>query len=213
MAGRRLRVLNLNQQSDSVDLLGGFKPVDSRALVNPIREKFESLFVRTFRLESNRNFLGHIQACATAGRWRDLLTLLKHPATSAIRKLSALQNTEGENTTNKNDSSSGHQQKATLDEWQALLAELETLERRLSTSSQGSENGGSNSTSLTFAFIEGALVRALEEGDWVLLDEINLAPAELLDCLAGLLDSSRGSVTLVDRGYYYKKSFLLKCFK
>lgn len=63
MAGRRLRVLNLNQQSDSVDLLGGFKPVDSRALVNPLREKFESLFERTFHLETNRQFLRHIQVC------------------------------------------------------------------------------------------------------------------------------------------------------
>lgn len=63
MAGRRLRVLNLSQQSDSVDLLGGFKPVDSRALVNPVKERFESLFMRTFRLESNRRFLGHIQVC------------------------------------------------------------------------------------------------------------------------------------------------------
>lgn len=61
MAGRRLRVLNLNQQSDSVDLLGGFKPVDTRALINPVRERFEGLFARTFRLETNRQFLGHIQ--------------------------------------------------------------------------------------------------------------------------------------------------------
>nr|CDS31811.2 midasin [Hymenolepis microstoma] len=200
MAGRRLRVLNLNQQSDSVDLLGGFKPVDSRALINPLREKFESLFVRTFRLESNRNFLGHIQSCATAGRWLDLLTLLKHPATLAIRKLSAPQNKETETITNKDDSGSGQQQKATLEEWQSLLAELETFESRLSASSQASENGGISSTSFAFAFIEGTLVRSLEKGDWLLLDEINLAPAELLDCLACLLDSSRGSVTLIDRG-------------
>lgn len=30
-----------------------------------------------------------------------------------------------------------------------------------------------------FAFREGALVRALRDGDWVLLDEINLAPSEV----------------------------------
>lgn len=63
-----------------------------------------------------------------------------------------------------------------------------------------SSSGSTSSSSLAFAFIEGALVRALEDGDWVLLDEINLAPVELLDCLAGLLDSAQNSVTLVDRG-------------
>ena len=30
-----------------------------------------------------------------------------------------------------------------------------------------------------FAFVEGALVRAVREGWWLLLDEINLAPAEV----------------------------------
>jgi len=30
-----------------------------------------------------------------------------------------------------------------------------------------------------FAFVEGALVKAVREGWWLLLDEINLAPAEV----------------------------------
>ena len=43
-------------------------------------------------------------------------------------------------------------------------------------------------------------MKVLQNGDWVLLDEINLATAETLDCLCGLLDSSSGSVTLAERG-------------
>ena len=46
-----------------------------------------------------------------------------------------------------------------------------------------------------FAFVEGALVRAVREGWWLLLDEINLAPAEVcspagvtnIGCSAGQL--------------------------
>lgn len=34
-----------------------------------------------------------------------------------------------------------------------------------------------------FAFVEGALVRAVREGWWLLLDEINLAPAEVCHLL------------------------------
>lgn len=44
-------------------------------------------------------------------------------------------------------------------------------------------------------------MKALRSGEWVLLDEINLATAETLDCLCGLLDSDTGSITLVERGY------------
>ena len=41
---------------------------------------------------------------------------------------------------------------------------------------------------------------ALKAGDWVLLDEINLASAETLECLSGLLESTAGSVVLMERG-------------
>lgn len=40
-----------------------------------------------------------------------------------------------------------------------------------------------------FAFVEGELVRALREGWWLLLDEVNLAPPEVLERLAGLLEA------------------------
>lgn len=80
-----------------------------------------------------------------------------------------------------------------MSEWRALLRDLQDLEKRITAAEH-------SASALAFAFIEGAVVRALAEGDWVLLDEINLAPAELLDCLAGLLDSVHGSLTLIDRG-------------
>ena len=44
-------------------------------------------------------------------------------------------------------------------------------------------------------------MKALKAGDWVLLDEINLASAETLECLSGLLESTSGSIVLMERGY------------
>jgi midasin len=49
--------------------------------------------------------------------------------------------------------------------------------------------------SFAFAFVEGSLVHALREGHWVLLDEVNLASPETLECLNGLLDNPDGSVS------------------
>lgn len=42
--------------------------------------------------------------------------------------------------------------------------------------------------SFAFSFVEGVLVKAIREGKWVLLDEINLASAETLERLSGLLE-------------------------
>ena len=43
-------------------------------------------------------------------------------------------------------------------------------------------------------------MQALRNGDWVLLDEINLATPETLECLCGLLESSSGSLVLMEKG-------------
>jgi midasin len=69
-----------------------------------------------------------------------------------------------------------------------------------------------------FAFVEGPLVKALRSGDWyvstifilthlsfntsvrILLDEINLASAETLECISSLLQSDTSSITLTEQG-------------
>nr|XP_060484922.1 midasin-like [Panthera onca] len=53
---------------------------------------------------------------------------------------------------------------------------------------------------LLFAFVEGTLAQAVKKGEWILLDEINLAAPETLECLSGLLEGSSGSLVLLDRG-------------
>lgn len=75
-----------------------------------------------------------------------------------------------------------------LERWQALGEQLQKAEEQV----RQAENR------LTFAFVEGALVRALHEGSWVLLDEINLAEGEALESLAPVLDGS--APVLFERG-------------
>ena len=40
-------------------------------------------------------------------------------------------------------------------------------------------------------FREGVLVEAVRQGYWVILDELNLAPSEVLEALNRLLDDNR----------------------
>lgn len=79
----------------------------------------------------------------------------------------------------------------------ALVAEWRSFERDLATAERACSSGGGGPV---FAFVEGALVTALREGRWILLDEINLAPAETLERLGGVLESAHGSVVLTERG-------------
>ncbi|XP_040596448.1 midasin isoform X2 [Mesocricetus auratus] len=172
--GHHLRVVNMNQQSDTADLLGGFKPVDHKLIWLPLREAFEELFVQTFSKKQNFTFLGHIQTCYRQKRWHDLLRLMQHVQKSATAK-------EGR------ESQSGPLLK---EKWEAFGLRLNHAQQQMKMTE----------SALLFAFVEGTLAQAIKKGEWILLDEINLAAPETLECLSGLLEGSSGSLVLLDRG-------------
>ena len=73
--------------------------------------------------------------------------------------------------------------------WKTLRKEVSALHKKIS-----------KQEGLVFNFVEGSLVKSIQNGDWILLDEINLATAETLEYLSGLLDSQSGSMILTERG-------------
>uniref|UniRef100_A0A663DVI4 Midasin n=1 Tax=Aquila chrysaetos chrysaetos TaxID=223781 RepID=A0A663DVI4_AQUCH len=174
ITGHHLRVINMNQQSDTADLLGGYKPVDNKLIWLPLRESFEELFSQTFSRKKNQTFLGHIQTCYRQKRWHDLLKLMQHIHKSAINK-EAKENASG---------------LPLKEKWEAFGIKLNHAHQQM----KMTENA------LLFAFVEGTLAQAVKKGEWILLDEINLAAAETLECLSGLLEGSSGSLVLLDRG-------------
>lgn len=169
--GHKLVVINMNQQSDSADLLGGYKPVDLKYVVRPIRNEFEELFRGYYNVEKNKKFLSHIDTCFKTESWPALMALMKQSHKSAVSRLV------------------GEQNEKKLKMWLAFGHKLAKLEQQVKTASK-----------LTFAFIEGSLVKAMQDGHWVLLDEINLASAEILECLAGLLEDKNETIDLIEKG-------------
>ncbi|KAJ3606919.1 hypothetical protein NHX12_026435, partial [Muraenolepis orangiensis] len=174
ITGHKLRVVNMNQQSDTADLLGGYKPVDHKLILLPLREAFEDLFSQTYSRKQNLTFLGHVQTCFRGKRWHDLLKLMDHVCKSALTK--ELQ----------------EKSNAALlqDQWELLAVKLSQTQQQIRACE----------TSMVFAFVEGTLALAVKKGDWILLDEINLAAPETLECLSGLLEGTAGSLVLLDRG-------------
>ncbi|XP_030044784.1 midasin, partial [Microcaecilia unicolor] len=174
VTGHRLRVVNMNQQSDTADLLGGYKPVDHRLIWLPLREGFEELFIQTFSQKQNAKFLGHIQTCYRHKRWHVLLKLMQHIHKVAIGK----------------ERQTSHMGSLLKEKWEAFGLQLNHAQQQM----KMTENA------LVFAFVEGTLTQAVKKGEWILLDEINLAAAETLECLSGLLEGCCGSLVLLDRG-------------
>lgn len=169
--GHKLVVINMNQQSDTADLLGGYKPVDMMHTLEPITKAYLELFKGFFNVEKNKKFLKHIEDCAKENNWPVVCVLIQQSYQAAIRRLA----------------DSGDY--ALLQEWLAFGDKLLRFEEQLQSNAK-----------FSFSFCHGSLVRAMQDGHWVLLDEINLASAEILECLAGLLEDKMKNVQLAENG-------------
>ena len=62
-------------------------------------------------------------------------------------------------------------------EWNNLCQKIQQVSKAVSADSK-----------LYFAFIHGVLITAVTQGQWILLDEINMAESDVLDCIAEILN-------------------------
>lgn len=171
----KLIVINMNNQSDVSDLIGGFKPVDLAFVMLPLRTEFEFLFKQTFNSSKNEKFLNNVAICYNRTDFAILIKLmLKIVDTVYTKELS----------------DKSKKQETILKRWSVLKVKLLKLNAQLK-----------NSINISFAFIPGSLVNCIQNGDWVLLDEINLASTETLECLSTILEPE-GSVVLLEKGDY-----------
>lgn len=180
--GRKLVAFNLSQQSESGDLLGGYKPVNVRSLVIPLKDEFDDLFDMTFSRKKNQRFLEMVGKRAAKGEWKRVCMLWREAlkmvdqARKAHESQVSSPDPEGEQPKKKRkvDSLPPSFPKA---RWEKFATDLHDLEAQLT----------SGSEAFAFSFLEGSIVKAVRNGDWVLLDEINLASPDTLEAIADLL--------------------------
>lgn len=175
LTDHNLIVQNLSLQTDSTDLLGGFRPLEITHIARAIYLEFVDIFVSSFSRKQNADFLNFASSAFHKNQWKKLSQCLRRAAKLGLDKVKK---------------TNGNQKGASCEAWQRFAESAERFDRqRLACD-----------TKLAFSFTEGALVDAIRTGKWVLLDEINLASSETLQRLCGLLDDRTGSVTLTERG-------------
>ncbi|KAF0928097.1 hypothetical protein E2562_037875 [Oryza meyeriana var. granulata] len=165
-----LTVVNLSQQSDISDLLGGFKPADARSICFPLYIEFKDLFCRSFSGKDNEAILRHCDVYVMEKNWKKLLRALA----KCVEKAQKLINGSRSNT---------------ISDWDSFSSRLNAACSQI-----GSAAG------MSFQFVEGAFVSALRNGHWILLDEVNLAPPETLQRIGAVLDGESGTLCLAERG-------------
>lgn len=188
--GHKLIAVNLSQQSEVGDLLGGFKPINVRNLAVPLKEEFEDLFASTgISQQKNQKYLDIIGKSVAKGKWTNVAKLWKQAPQifNEILKKKLAEEQKRDKTTRDDDQPAKRRKTEsslqTLLElrprWEKFAQNLEQFEIQLS--------GGTGG--FAFAFVEGNIIKAVRNGDWVLLDEINLASPDTLESIADLLQS------------------------
>jgi midasin (ATPase involved in ribosome maturation) len=227
LLGRPYTVVNMSQQSDSADLLGGFKPVNLKTVVKPALEQFEILFFKTFSRKQNAAFVERVRALFMANKHPQVLAAFQNTfamvrdrfaalavqaeaeapdgsggssnntnnavVEDAVNEDAIIEDAAGNDAPRKKKKKSPQQQQQQQQALQQQWLELEALASRLAVQVAGG---------CSFAFTEGALLKAATHGGWILLDELNLATGETLECLNNLLEGSRSgnTVILTERG-------------
>ena len=194
--GQKLTVINLSQQSEAADLLGGLKPVTTRSLVLPLVERFEALFDETFSLLKNERFQASLNKAISKQNWVRLLKLWLEAvemANKALARHSVPTGTNGTVQPAKKRKLDTARQADLRHRWSDFSDIIKPVQVQIARSE----------TAHTFAFVEGRLVQAVRDGEWVLLDEINLASSDTLDHIVSLLhdgEHQRPSVLLTEAG-------------
>ena len=181
---KNLIVQNLSLQTDSTDLLGGYRPLEIKHLARPMYDSFFSLFVSHFSRKQNEQFLTFVKNALERKQYKKLSQCFLKASKMGLDKFQ-----HGSGASAPSNKKSTHNYNAFI-EWETFSASAKKFERQRVASTSG----------LAFTFTEGVLVKAIRNGDWVLLDEINLASSETLQRLFGLLDGSSGTVTVTERG-------------
>ncbi|KAJ9116871.1 hypothetical protein QFC22_004528 [Naganishia vaughanmartiniae] len=207
---RPLTAINLSTQTESSDLLGGFKPVDAAVTARQVYAKWLDLFRQTFSRKKNEKIEQVVRKSMSQRKWDQLVKVWLGTVPVAKQKLEErlqLRAPNGDLTTRATgdvtqDDEPRKRRKLADDE-----VPTEELERQLAgwisldQDIQRFNMQHVKSTSrLVFSFVEGPLVQALRNGEWILLDEINLASSETLEALSTILESSTSSVVLTERG-------------
>ena len=200
--------------------------MQQRHIFAPFAARFESAFVQTFSRSRNATFLEKFSTRLIRGHWSKLLALMRGAlrtvhvrlasealplaedppaqaeadappagALPAKRKRKSSASTSAPAAAPQPASAAEGPEAANIgeelrEEWGQLSAQLSRLQRQLDKPQEGG---------MAFAFVEGSLVRALREGHWMLLDEVNLAAPETLERVAAVLEEG-GSVALTERG-------------
>ena len=93
LAGQSVMVQNLSLQTDSTDLLGGFRPLEMKHVARRVYQEFVDLFTSTFSRKQNADFLKFTNTALTKENWKKLSQCFTRACKLGLNKMKERQET------------------------------------------------------------------------------------------------------------------------
>jgi midasin len=145
---RELIVQNLSLQTDSTDLLGGFKPLELKNVARKVYLDFVDLFCSSFSRKQNAKFLEFAASALEKESWKKLSQCFQKAAKLGLSQMKERIRTEEGTPSRKN--------RDLVASWKRFKDSSIKFERQIISCDAG----------LAFVFAEGALVDAIQHGKW-----------------------------------------------
>jgi midasin len=168
--GKKLNVFNMSQNTDSTDLMGGFKPIDIKLLLKPLYVDFLNLFNTLLSEGQNKEFLKVLYETYNQNKNVEFFQCIDHGISSIQNKIKKL----------KKKNSKDFDLKEISKKFKEIQIEIAETKEKVKKADK----------SFIFKFIEGKLVQSIKNGEWILLDEINLAPEDVLNKVESIIDKT-----------------------
>lgn len=77
----------MSLQTDSSDLLGGYRPLEMKHIARPLYLSFVELFTSKFSRQKNASFLNYVNSAFEKQQWKKLSQCLRKGAKMGINKV------------------------------------------------------------------------------------------------------------------------------
>ncbi|GBE59483.1 ATPase associated with various cellular activities (AAA) family protein [Babesia ovata] len=192
LAGKTLKVYVFSEQSEADDLLGSFFPDNIADICSNIFSRALNVMLRSCVVEDALLcYLDHLVDLYRQGQYSRILSMLSSTLTNLMG--SATTELANEATTLRVECNMrcggaaavkhGFKLSHLQQPIESLPAGVMAIYEKYTSALK------SSGPQLQFKFEEGLLVRAMREGWWILLDEVNLAPSDLLQRFVGVLSN------------------------
>ncbi|KAK6587902.1 hypothetical protein RS030_81186 [Cryptosporidium xiaoi] len=203
-----LMVYNFNDQTESSDIIGSYKPINMYREVKPLYDDYVLLLEKSnISKRKNENILNYLLLLLKEKKWSNFINSLIKICDKVISGLDEILKNDNSDinliNNNNNCNERNSHKKRTVnsieDKWTLKLywkefkhkCQIKLSDERIIASESNNKHH--------FEFVNGILLKSIKEGHWLIFDEINLASIDILQRLIPIL--SRGDENIINFNY------------